>query len=116
MTPVDRAYTDAEIDAALASLNDEDRLRHAQELVSRIAPQLQGVLNAALSQGGWFGDVHDQAVHSAAAEEDLAQRKTAISTLVAEETRLGMLVGVTVGFELARALESDGTSTSTEGE
>lgn len=105
-----RAYTDAEIDAAVASLTDADRLREAQELVARAAPSLQRVMNTALSQGGWFGDVHDQAVHAAAGEEDLAQRKVAISTLVAEETRLGMLVGVAVGFELARTLESDDTS------
>jgi hypothetical protein len=29
----------------------------------------------------------------------------AVRTLVAEETRLGMLVGVAVGFELARELD-----------
>ena len=28
----------------------------------------------------------------------------AVRTLLAEETRLGMIVGVAVGFELARAL------------
>jgi hypothetical protein len=106
----DRAYTDAEIDAAVASLQDAERLRAAQELVARAAPQLQRVLNTALSDGGWFGDIHDQAVKSAAGEEDLAQRAVAISTLVAEETRLGMLVGVAVGFELARTLEADDTS------
>ena len=34
----------------------------------------------------------------------LALRVAAIQTLVEEETRLGMLVGVSVGFELAREL------------
>lgn len=106
----DRAYTDAQLDAAVASLEDAGRLRDAQELVTRAAPQLQRVLNAALSEGGWFGDIHEQAVHAAAGEAELAQRKAAISTLVAEETRLGMLVGVAVGFELARTLEADETS------
>lgn len=110
----DRAYTDAEIDAAVASLTDEERLRHAQELVGRAAPQLQRVLNEALSQGGWFGDVHDQAVRAAAGEPDPEQRKVAVGTLVAEETRLGMLVGVAVGFELARTLEANETSTKGE--
>jgi hypothetical protein len=110
----DRAYSDAEIDAAVASLTDEERLRDAQALVSRAAPQLQRVLNAALSQGGWFGDIHEQAVAEAAREDDLEQRKVAISTLVAEETRLGMLVGVTVGFELARTLAANDTSTKAE--
>lgn len=106
----DRAYTDAEIDAAVASLTDGERLRDAQELVSRAAPQLQRVLNTALSQGGWFGDIHDKAVADAAGEADPELRKVAVGTLVAEETRLGMLVGVAVGFELARMLESDDTS------
>jgi hypothetical protein len=106
----DRAYTDAEIDAAVALLQDAERLRDAQELVARAAPQLQRVLNTALSQGGWFGDVHEQAVRSVAGEADPAQRAVAISTLVAEETRLGMLVGVAVGFELARTLQADDTS------
>lgn len=101
------AYTEAEIEAAVASLEDAERLRDAQELVARAAPQLQRVLNAALSSGGWFGDIHDQAVNAAAGEEELAQRRMAISTLVAEETRLGMLVGVAVGFELARTLAGD---------
>jgi hypothetical protein len=53
-----------------------------------------------------------QAVRSAAGGEDAAQRELEIGTLVAEETRLGMLVGVAVGFELARTLETD---ISTEG-
>jgi len=101
------AYTDAQLEAAVAQLEDAERLRAAQDLVSRAAPQLQRVLNAALSTGGWFGDIHDQAVQAAAGEPELAQRKVAISTLVAEETRLGMLVGVAVGYELARILEAD---------
>jgi hypothetical protein len=109
---VERAYTDAEIDAALASLSDAERLREAQELVARAAPRLQRVLNEALAAGGWFGEVHDQAVRAAADVEDPAQRRQAVGTLVAEETRLGMLVGVAVGFELVRALDG----TSTEGE
>jgi hypothetical protein len=101
------AYTDAQLEAAVALLEDSERLRAAQELVARAAPQLQRVLNTALSSGGWFGDIHDQAVHAAAGEPELAQRKVAISTLVAEETRLGMLVGVAVGYQLARILEAD---------
>jgi hypothetical protein len=109
----DRAYTDEEIDAAIASLSDAARLRAAQDLVTRAAPQLQQVLEEALAAGGWFGDAHEQAVRAAAGGEDAAQREREIGTLVAEETRLGMLVGVAVGFELARTLETD---TSREGE
>ena len=37
--------------------------------------------------------------------EDPAERARAVATLVAEETRVGMLVGVAVGYELARQLQ-----------
>jgi hypothetical protein len=109
---VERAYTDAELDAAIAALSDAERLREAQQLVARVAPQLHRVLDEALAAGGWFGEMHDQAVGAAADVEGAAQRRQAVGTLVAEETRLGMLVGVAVGFELARTLEND---ISTEG-
>lgn len=104
---MERAYTDAEIDAALAALSDADRLREAQQLVAHAAPRLQRVLEQALSAGGWFGDTHEQAVAAAAQVADADGRRQAIDTLVAEETQLGMLVGVAVGFELARTLEAD---------
>ncbi len=109
----DRAYSDAEIDAAISALSDAARLREAQELVTRAAPRLQHVLEEALSAGGWFGDAHEQAVRKAAGGEDVEGRERAIGTLVAEETRLGMLVGVAVGFELAHTLDND---TSMQGE
>lgn len=110
---MERAYTDAELEAALAALSEPERLRTAQQLVARAAPQLHRVLDTALEAGGWFGELHAQAVQAAAAEPEAAQREQAIGTLVAEETRLGMLVGVAVGFELARTLDG---GTSTEGE
>ncbi len=99
-----REFTDAEVEAAVAALSQDGRLRAAQDLVTRAAPQLQGVLNAALDDGGWFGPAHDQAVGEAATAEAIEDRRRAVRTLVAEETRLGMLVGVAVGFELAREL------------
>ena len=34
--------------------------------------------------------------------EDAAERITAVRTLAAEETRIGMLIGVAIGLELAR--------------
>jgi len=100
----DRAYTDADLDAAIAAITDPHRLREAQEVVARLAPSLQRVLATALEEGGWFDVAHDQAVGEAAGAEDAQQRIRAIRTLLAEETRLGMFVGVAVGFELAREL------------
>jgi hypothetical protein len=102
---VDRAYTDAELDAAIQAISEPERLKGAQELVLRSAPALQQALNAALSEGGWFDAAHEQAVREAAGGEDPLQRVQAVRTLIAEETRLGMLVGVAVGLELARELE-----------
>ncbi|MCW2953678.1 MAG: hypothetical protein JWQ48_2848 [Conexibacter sp.] len=107
----DREYTDAEIDAAVTALTDAERLRDAQDLVTRAAPSLQRVLNQALAEGGWFGELHEKAVREAAGGAETAARERAVRTLVADETRLGMLVGVAVGFELARTLASDASTT-----
>jgi DNA-binding transcriptional ArsR family regulator len=63
-----------------------------------------GSLNAALEEGGWFGEAHEAQITGAAEAEDPDERLIAVRTLVAEETRLGMLVGVAVGWELAREL------------
>ncbi len=100
----DRAPTDAELDAAIAAINNPERLRDAQDLVTRAAPTLQLVLAAAIAEGGWFDLGHDQAVREAVEAGDPQERLRSIRTLLAEETRLGMLVGVAVGFELSREL------------
>ena len=101
---VDRAYTDAELEAAIAAIADPARLSEAQDLVTRTVPALQRALGVALSEGGWFDLGHDQSVREAAGHEDPNERVREVRTLVAEETRLGLLVGVAVGFELAREL------------
>jgi len=110
----DRVYTDAELDAAIAALTEPQRLREAQALVARAAPALQRVLGAALDEGGWFDAGHNQAVREAAGQEDPGKRMRDVQTLLAEETRLGMLVGVAVGFELARELASGPGPTTQE--
>jgi hypothetical protein len=99
-----RAYTAAELDAAIDAITDPERLREAQDLVARTAPALQRVLTAALEEGGWFGNAHDQAVRETLGRADPGDRVRGVKTMLAEETRLGMLVGVAVGFELAREL------------
>jgi hypothetical protein len=101
---VDRAYSDADLEAAIAAITDPQRLQEAQDLVLRAAPSLQRVLGTAMNEGGWFDLAHDQAVREATGGEDPQERVRAVRTLLAEETRLGMLVGVAVGFELAREL------------
>ncbi len=105
----ERAYTDEDLDAAIGELSDPDRLREAQDLVARAAPSLQRVLDQALAEGGWFDAAHEQAVGEAVGTEDPHERVRAVRTLLAEETRLGMFVGVAVGFELSRALSHENT-------
>ena len=95
----------ADLDAAIAALSDPERLKQAQDMVARAAPALQHVLATALDEGGWFDTAHGAAVREAVGAGELEERVRAVHTLLAEETRLGMLVGVAVGFELARELD-----------
>jgi hypothetical protein len=97
-------YSDAEIDAAVQALSAPERLAGARDAVTRFAPQIQRVLDQALHEGGWFGQAHDAEVLRAAGVPDGHDRARAVGALVAEETRLGMMVGVAVGIELAREL------------
>ena len=101
----ERQFTDAELEAAIEALSDRQRLREAESRVTGMAPQLQRGLADALSEGGWFDEAHESQVLKAATTPDEDQRLTAVRTLLAEETRVGMLVGVAVGWELARELE-----------
>ncbi len=105
MPVADRAYTDEELEAAIAQIAEPNRLSEAQDVVTRAAPSLQKVLAAAIAEGGWFDSAHEAAVRDATGEADPDSRLRAIKTLLAEETRLGMLVGVAVGFELSRELQ-----------
>ena len=98
------AHSDAEIDAAIEALSDPGRLEEAQRLVAAKAPQLQRILLQALEEADWFGSAHEAEVLKAAGRADPEERVTAVRTLVAEETRLSMLVGVAVGYELAQML------------
>src|SRR3954447_10534403 len=95
-------YTADEVHRAIAAVSDPERLRHAQDVVAHLAPQLQRILSVALEEGGYFGNAHEAEIHRVFESADA----TELRTLVAEEARLGMLVGVAVGFELARELSS----------
>lgn len=101
----DRPYSAAEVDAAVQALGDPQRLAHAQDVVTHAAPALQRILAEALREGGWFGAAHAAEVERVAAEPDMQERSRAVDVLVAEQTRLGMFVGVAVGFELAHELQ-----------
>jgi hypothetical protein len=98
-------YSDQQLGSAIEALLDPERFRDAERRVARSAPQLQQVLAGALAEGGWFEPSHDQHVSEAAAMPDPEERLRALRTLLAEEARVGMMVGVAVGWELARELE-----------
>jgi hypothetical protein len=100
-----RSYSDEEIDAAVRAISDPARLEDAQRVVTHSAPQLQQILYQALHDSDWFGEAHRQAVRQATASEDPAEREDAVHRLIAEETRLTLLVGVAAGLELAYELE-----------
>jgi hypothetical protein len=100
-------YSDDQLERAIERLGEPERLRSAEELVGAAAPRLQRVLAQALESGGWFGEAHEAEVLKAATKPDEDERLTAVRTLLAEETRMGMLVGVAVGWALANELSRD---------
>jgi hypothetical protein len=91
---------DERFEAAIERLTDSERFAEAERIVSRAAPQLQGVLAAALAEGGWFGETHQAETLKAATVPDPEERIAAVRTLLAEEARMGMMVGVAVGWAL----------------
>jgi hypothetical protein len=102
--PARRAYSDAEVEAAIEALTDPARLEEAQRLVGANAPGIQRILNEALQAADWFGSAHQAAVLEAAGKPDVDDRLAAVRTLIAEETGVSMLIGVAVGYELAHEL------------
>lgn len=106
-------HTDKEIDAAIERLLEAGRFAEAERLVARAAPQLQRVLVAALAEGGWFGESHDAETLKAATVPDPDERIAAVRAILAEEARMGMMVGVAVGWALREELSGD---TETEGD
>jgi hypothetical protein len=88
------------LQAAIERLAEAERFAEAETIVARAAPQLQRVLMSALAEGGWFGSSHEQESLKAATVPDPEQRIAAVRTLLAEEARMGMMVGVAVGWAL----------------
>jgi hypothetical protein len=94
---------EARLDAAIEALTDRERFREAESMVAAAAPKLQRVLAEALEQGGWFGEAHEDQIRKAAESEE-PDRLAAVRSLLAEEARMGMMVGVAVGWALAEEL------------
>ena len=100
------------LEAAIERLLDAERFAEAERVVAKAAPQLQRVLVAALAEGGWFGESHEAESLRAATVPDPEERVAAVRSLLAEEARMGMMVGVAVGW----ALHEELNETETEGE
>lgn len=97
------SFTDAEVEAAIARLSEPGRLDAAQRTVAAQAPALQQILNQALEDADYFGSAHAEEVRKAVTGPDA---EVAVRTLVAEETRVAMLIGAAVGLELANLLRN----------
>jgi hypothetical protein len=91
---------ESDFEAALERLLDPQRFSEAERVVAQAAPQLQRVLAAALAEGGWFGEPHEAEALRAATVPDPDERIAAVRALLAEEARMGMMVGVAVGWAL----------------
>jgi hypothetical protein len=98
---------DAELEAAIERLMEAERFAEAERIVAQAAPQLQKVLAAALAEGGWFGEPHEAETLRAATVPDPDERIAAVRGLLAEEARMGMMVGVAVGWALNEELRHD---------
>lgn len=104
---------DEQLEAAIERLSDVERFAEAERIVTRAAPQLQRVLASALAEGGWFGESHEAETLKAATVPDPDERIAAMRTLLAEEARMGMMVGVAVGWALR---EETAATEDSEGE
>ena len=91
---------ESEFEAAIERLLDPERFSAAERVVAQAAPQLQKVLASALAEGGWFGEPHEAEALRVATVPDPDERIAAIRALLAEEARMGMMVGVAVGWAL----------------
>ena len=99
------AHEDPErLTAAIERLTDAERFAEAETIVARAAPDLQRVLASAMAEGGWFGESHEAEALRAATVPDPDERITAVRSLLAEEARMGMMVGVAVGWALKEEL------------
>jgi hypothetical protein len=98
------SYSEAELQAAVEALAEGERFREAEQLVAAAAPGLQRILIEVLSSGGWFEDSQQAALLEAVGKADQAERTAAVRTLLAEESRITMMIGVAVGWTLAGEL------------
>ncbi len=100
-------WSEEELRAAVDRLSDRETFAEAEQVVATIAPELSAVLADALGSGGWFGESHQSETLKAATIPDQDARLEAVRALLTEETHIGMMVGVAVGWALRTELDSN---------
>jgi len=107
-----------ELRAAVERLAAGNRLAEAEQMVSTALPELRVLLAEALGTGGWFGEPHQSETLRVATIPDPDERLEALRNLLEEETNIGMMVGVAVGWALRAEIDGradDQSGTASEG-
>lgn len=107
-----------ELRAAVERLAAGNRLAEAEQMVSTALPELRVLLAEALGTGGWFGEPHQSETLRVATIPDPDERLEALRNLLEEETNIGMMVGVAVGWALRAEIDDradDQSATASEG-
>jgi hypothetical protein len=95
-----REVEEEELRAAVERLSGGDGLEQAERVVATVLPELRLLLADALGSGGWFGQPHQAETLRVATIPDSDERLEALRNLLEEETNIGMMVGVAVGWAL----------------
>lgn len=98
---------EAELREALERVGSGDALPRAEQVVAAVLPELRVVLAEALSTGGWFGQPHQSETLRVATLPDPDERLEALRNLLEEETNIGMMVGVAVGWALRAEIDGE---------
>lgn len=98
-------YSEDQINAAVEAISTPEAFSEAERAVAVAAPHLQRILGEAMQAGGWFSETHEAELLKAATTPDPEERLIAVRTMLAEEARMGMMVGAAVGWALAGELE-----------
>jgi len=98
---------EAELREALERIGSGDALPRAEQVVATVLPELRIVLAEALSSGGWFGQPHQSETLRVATLPDPDERLEALRNLLEEETNIGMMVGVAVGWALRAEIDGE---------
>ena len=96
---------------AIERIRSGDRLGGAERAMASVLPELRVLLAEALESGGWFGEPHQSETLRVATLPDPDERLEALRNLLEEETNIGLLVGVAVGWALrAEIADPDGAA------